>query len=1289
MNKFNLLVLAAVVATLFGCLNESNVDVSGATSSQVSDASVPDDAGASGICAPVTSATPLPARLQAQKGAIPASTRTVYVDDLYNTFVGQCGGCHVDVGLGGYQTSRATFSDDVDQSWVDSMGYNQAATVMPPPSVGGKLFKDRPVDDPVNELMNLLQAWVDQGRRRDSFQMVQAMPTDAGADPASTVNQYQLDPRLSSSLTNIGNCLPDKALYASEKVKMGDMDSRFASMTFATQGTRQEQIGLPLSLSDTDLSTFDSTELAKMGVVSYAVAYPRWIDPDAAIMRHVRVPLGQSIAFDKNAQQFTIPGGTRFYKTILQRITTTDGLTRWQKIETQVIVSWPNLANTTGSGAVQSLFGTYAWNDNESQATLVTDPYRNGSPFRDRIVTYISNEQVAATELAKSPVNTAYALQNAHALRSYAIPGSRRCMQCHSGSTSNSFVLGFQPLQIVRRNVGMGGVIDAVGADELTQLSRFQDLGLITGIESNEDVFSLENSQGTRAPRNEYELVAQGYLLGNCAHCHNPVGDPSLENPSLTNILNYQPSPSGGIFQFPIDRVSPRIFRAGGGAAPSVSMPYVTPSLMELGPEGVDDIQTMATSSWTYWTPKCRTEEAGRGDFVPNNFPFMAPWRSLIYRGVDTPFTYSDDLALIPHMPMHTQSFDCRAPQIVGDWMVSIPAVYVRDSSLEYGVSGASASTCISLDSSIQPYREVTRDQAEFETAATAVTQRLGTYHNSPVSTFIDYVAPTNENMHPVEPLAPSRYNYCPEHYDIFDPVVLKNPTTHPVPGDVAQVRGQQTIMPVDGVPDHAHWLVYDPTQVPGDWAPRRPDWNQVLVANIFPSLSSLTGSALVAAQTAQAAEKVVVDLLQSVTLSPAVRSLAQTLVPMGLWKAKSSCNFAGVPSASHFKTDSSSGSAQYPAVWMQQLAAANGLKDTDPVYATTPGEAIHTMICSSCHGDKGDSAGRQATILSEITGGRANVTDLVHGIMVPSNRRTVFASAPQGSATTDDWAARYFAWMGLGGTKQTIPQSILAIIANNKVLGVQRPEPATVLDANMLSSAFAHCANLLPDTLKPGAASAFQVRSAVNIFNFEGGMFETDNGSGNPQTNLIYKNGDALLWEQVCTANNPPPVRALKNTNVWDLVYGGVPRTPALVVGDQDFFDSQVYPKDQPVVDQHGNVVTGITETNYFPWCLRKPSDDAALAAADQWLASHHSANGKTIPYCPALDSQNRRYIDPGNGFTGGDARLSFDVLNRWAVRGAINAGLMVFEYLDQLASGARSPTPAYDQCEQLGTTH
>ena len=51
-----------------------------------------------------------------------------------------------------------------------------------------------------------------------------------------------------------------------------------------------------------------------------------------------------------------------------------------------------------------------------------------------------------------------------------------------------------------------------------------------------------------------------------------------------------------------------------------------------------------------------------------------APWRSLIYRNVDTPFPYFDDYVPFPHMPMNTPGFDCRAPRIMGDWMVGLPA---------------------------------------------------------------------------------------------------------------------------------------------------------------------------------------------------------------------------------------------------------------------------------------------------------------------------------------------------------------------------------------------------------------------------------------------------------------------------------------------------------------------------------------------------------------------------------------------------------------------------------------
>ena len=44
-----------------------------------------------------------------------------------------------------------------------------------------------------------------------------------------------------------------------------------------------------------------------------------------------------------------------------------------------------------------------AWNDDETEATLVTDPLRNGKPFRDRLITYITDEGKAADVLAQKP----------------------------------------------------------------------------------------------------------------------------------------------------------------------------------------------------------------------------------------------------------------------------------------------------------------------------------------------------------------------------------------------------------------------------------------------------------------------------------------------------------------------------------------------------------------------------------------------------------------------------------------------------------------------------------------------------------------------------------------------------------------------------------------------------------------------------------------------------------------------------------------------------------------------
>ena len=44
-------------------------------------------------------------------------------------------------------------------------------------------------------------------------------------------------------------------------------------------------------------------------------------------------------------------------------------------------------------------------------------------------------------------------------------------------------------------------------------------------------------------------------MVGNCAHCHNPRGFPSIKQPSLEDVLIFLPGPgpNDGIFQFPLE----------------------------------------------------------------------------------------------------------------------------------------------------------------------------------------------------------------------------------------------------------------------------------------------------------------------------------------------------------------------------------------------------------------------------------------------------------------------------------------------------------------------------------------------------------------------------------------------------------------------------------------------------------------------------------------------------------------------------------------------------------------
>ena len=1204
-------------------LRDASVDVA-APAPDASATSTPPLADASRpsvrtLCAPVRSSEPIPARTAVTSATAAPTDTAVFVETLFNSFYSACGGCHVDTNLGGFQVARSNFSTTVDQRVVDRVVLADAGLPMPP---NGPPYSQRDANDPIVLLVGELRQWLAAGRPADVF-YVQAAAAASG-------KPYVLSTTVGENLSNIGDCIPDKEIVGTESAKAAELDAFFASLqkTPAGQGTSAEQLGLPERLEQTDLFTLDTQTLARYGVIAYAPGYPLWSD-GARKLRHIRVPHGQSVRFDKATQTFQIPPNTRFYKTFLKPVVQADGQVRYRKMETRLIVARPNQKNADGSFTPTALFGSYAWNDPETEATLVTDPLRNQEPFTDRLGTYFPDEGLEQSIKASNPTNLSYALEQAHAIRHYAIPGRDRCIQCHMGSATESFSLGFLPLQIARRPAGEGGVIEPSGQDELTQLQRLVDYGVITGVHALSDVAPLESSEGSRPPRNDYELVAQGYMLGNCSHCHNPNGFPSVQNPVLVNVLNFLPGPTSGIFQFPLDLSSPRIFRGDSGSTP---IPYITPSLMDLPVLHGDD---------PFYVPKASASTPAQPDWI-----IAAPWRSLIYRNVDTPFTYADDLALFPHMPMNTPGYDCRAPRILGDWMVSIPAVRKSPSTTEYAVwvdgDDTNGGNAI-VDENVQPYTEVKPGDPGYDVAAANAQGRLQIYHEG-----LDFGNGTY-----------SRYQFCPDTSDIVDPAVLADPTDHPVPIDgngIARGNPPKIVMPADGVPDHAHWVPTDLTDIIGPWAPRRSDWESALVDQKFSLIPQSDPNYGTDLAKQQALEKVV-QILQGVSLTEDFKFYALQEVPFGLWETKSGCDFSSIPKLSSFTSGNTP-------PWLGPLTQAKGAPDPNsPVYMQAPGSAVFNMICINCHGPQADGQGRQANILLQMTGGNTRVANLRDGLFGPSgaageNRQRVFGVVAEGGVTADDWGARYLAFMGLGGTERVIPASILGIVANTEVLGEPRVHAAPAVDANMLSTAHDLC----------------QASSPA----YAGGEFNLETHQFTPAKTLIQTNGDADLWLHLCWQSNPHPIVALS----WNWA-GQPPAGSFLVNASFDLFPRTNYPSDAPVGDQNGNIVIGLTDDNLNPWCLRKPLSSDALANATAFLNDPvNLVGGQPLPFCPSA------VVPQEDQGTLSDNHLGASDMEVWATRGAINAGLSVFVYLNEVGHGL-VPKPTYDHCEQLVDAH
>lgn len=342
-----------------------------------------------------------------------------------------------------------------------------------------------------------VQAWVVAGKPEGGFSLDPSAPPPGPRKPGFRGSQS-------------GNCTPSTEIIGFDYWK----DRQFERMEM-----------LPENLADTDLFSLDAYELAKKGTVAYTVEYPLWADNNGK-GRWIHLPMKreglrlvrQTAKYIEGQENFfDLPENTRLYKFFYKKIKMANGQYRYKRIETRIIVvrkPWK-----------QSLFGTYKWDESEQTATLVNTPYRDGTPFKDMVFNLTVDDITKKT-------------------RPYAIPGSQRCMECHMGSQGQNFVIGFSPLQLNRRSLGEAGREESISFSEKTQVKRLTEYGFIENAPVENEWPVLEKI-GSASPRNTHELRAAGYMVGNCAHCHNPHGLAfSKENGVTLNLT------AGAVFSY-------------------------------------------------------------------------------------------------------------------------------------------------------------------------------------------------------------------------------------------------------------------------------------------------------------------------------------------------------------------------------------------------------------------------------------------------------------------------------------------------------------------------------------------------------------------------------------------------------------------------------------------------------------------------------------------------------------------------------------------------------------------
>lgn len=234
--------------------------------------------------------------------------------------------------------------------------------------------------------------------------------------------------------------------------KRGRPDPTCSAASSACVDTLSPTPTPPASLSETGLYADIASHTPAAHVQAFAPKYPLWSDA-AAKNRWIYLPeCAQIDTTDMDDWKF--PVGTRAWKEF-----SLDG----KRLETRLVHRY-------GPGANDFLYATYAWNESETEATLVT----NGI------------EDARGTE--------------------HDIPPQSACATCHgafpgSGGTPARY-LGFSAIQL--SHAGPGATMASLSAA---------------------GALSTPAPAGFAVPGTPIEQAALGYLHANCGNCHNDSPD--------------------------------------------------------------------------------------------------------------------------------------------------------------------------------------------------------------------------------------------------------------------------------------------------------------------------------------------------------------------------------------------------------------------------------------------------------------------------------------------------------------------------------------------------------------------------------------------------------------------------------------------------------------------------------------------------------------------------------------------------------------------------------------------